>query len=110
MLHWPYRGEPESDMPGPSPAAAGLARIRPSAMAGKDAGREIGRTLEREIPARLGRRIAGKIAEETPLGRTGETGTRQRTRIPRADAVDRPGNGLAVEIADPNIPVWLPKL
>jgi hypothetical protein len=69
-------------------------------MAGKDAGSEIGRTLEREIPARLGRRIARKIAEEPPLGRTGETGTRQRARIPRADAVDRPGNALAVEIAD----------
>src|SRR5580704_2367246 len=69
-------------------------------MAGKNPGSEIARPLQREIPARLGGRISGNVAEETPVGRAGETGTRQRARIPRANAVDRPGNGLAVEIAD----------
>src|SRR5204863_826902 len=71
-----------------------------SAAAGKDAGSEIARTPEREVSARLGGRVSGKIAEESPVGRTGETGTRQCARIPCAYAVDRPGHGLAVEIAD----------
>ena len=56
----------------------------PSAMAGKNPGSEVARTPQREIPARLGGRISGKVAEETPVGRTRETGTRQCARIPRA--------------------------
>src|SRR5580704_2433263 len=69
-------------------------------MAGKNPGSEIARTLQPEIPSRLGGRISGNVDEETPVGRAAETGTRQRARIPRAQAVDCPGNGLAVEIAD----------
>jgi hypothetical protein len=79
-------------------------------MGGKDAGSEIGRALEREIPARLGCRIAGKIAQETPLGRTGETGTRQRTRRLAPTPLTVPETVLSSKLLIVNIPVWLPKL
>src|SRR5260370_37767417 len=69
-------------------------------MARDDSACGVGWSWEQDISPRLGGRISGEIAEEASVGRTGETGPRQRARIPRAYAVDRPGNSLAVEIAD----------